>query len=312
MKTLATVIASLLLASVSAAEDAAQALTRGKLETDLGHYAVAAEAFANAAQAPDATASQRWEALGRLGAARRDAGDAQGSVAAFEKAWRDYGRDPEALQFLILAVGGALPGKDRWEAVWRQVTLEADRRNPDRPTMRVAWPLVPAGLCPCTGARVSLEFKDGDLNDVFRLFADVSRMNVVVQPGTQGHITYRVSDRPWDEALEQLLAPNGYTARIQGNVIRIGRAGDLGERRSFSGRPISVDYKDKDLVVALQELAAEGHTTIEVPAGVDGRLWLKLDAVPWDQTLDLVVWANGLTWTRTGDVIHVALRQQPR
>ncbi|HVO09456.1 MAG TPA: secretin and TonB N-terminal domain-containing protein [Vicinamibacteria bacterium] len=313
MKTLiATVATTLLVASASAAEDPAQALARGKLEMDLGHYSVAAQAFAAASDAPEATPVQRWEALARLGVARREAGDATGGVAVFEKAFRDYGRDPEALRFLILAVGGALPGKDRWDAVWQQVTLEADRRDPDHPSLRVRWPGVPSGLCPCSGTAISLDIKDGDLQDVFRLFADVSRMNVVVQPGTQGHVTYSVSGRPWDEVLEQLLSPNGYAARIQGNVIRVGRPGDLGPHRSFSGTPISVDFTNRDLIEALREVAASGHATVEVPPGVAGRIWLKLDDVPWDQALDLVAWANGLTWNRTGDVIRVSIRQPTR
>jgi len=313
MKTfVATIVTAFLVASASAAEDPAQAIARGKLEMDLGHYAVAAEAFAAAAQTPGATPSQSWEALGRLGVARREAGDPAGSVAAFEEAYRDFGSDPEVLRFLILAVGGALPGKDRWEAVWQQVTLEADRRDPDHPSMAVRWPGVPSGLCPCTGTAISLDIKDGDLQDVFRLFADVSRMNLVVQPGTQGRVTYGASQRPWDEALEQLLSANGYAARIQGNVIRVGRPGELGERRSFSGRPISIDFTNKDLVEALQEVAASGHTSLEVRPGVAGRIWLKLDEVPWDQTFDLVAWANGLSWNRTGDVIHLTVRQRAR
>ena len=59
---------------------------------------------------------QRWEALVRLGVARRDAGDAEGSADAFEEAFRTYGKDPEALRFLLAGGGqraaraGALGG----------------------------------------------------------------------------------------------------------------------------------------------------------------------------------------------------------
>ena len=33
---------------------------------------------------------------------------------------------------------------------------------------------------------ISLDFKDGNLQDIFRLFADISGLNVVVNPGVQG------------------------------------------------------------------------------------------------------------------------------
>ena len=36
-----------------------------------------------------------------------------------------------------------------------------------------------------------------------------------------------------------------------------------------------------------------------------GRVFFKLDEVPWDQAFDLLVRLNGLAWTRTGDVIRV-------
>jgi hypothetical protein len=307
---MAWVVLAGLVAVTASAEEPAQALARGKLETDLGHHAVAAEAFVSVARAPQATVPQRWEALVRLGVARREAGDARGSADAFEEAWRTYGTDPEALRFLLQAVGSALPGRDRWEEVWRQVILEVDRRVPGRPEVRVTWPGVPFGLCPCSGTKVDLHMEDFDLQDLFRLVADVSGLNVVVQPGTRGVVTYRVSRMPWDEVLERGLAPNGLVARLDGNVLWIGRPGEAGERRSFTGAPISFEFVGKELVEALREIAAHGNASVEVPDGVRGRVTLKLVEVPWDQAFDLLTSVNGLTWTRSGDVIHVEVRRR--
>jgi hypothetical protein len=312
MKTLTTAVLVLLAVSAAGAEDPTQTLTRGKLETDLGHHDVAAEAFTSVASSAQATASQRWEAQVRLAVARRDAGDARGSAAAFEEAFRSHGKDPDAMRFLILAAGGAIPGKERWEAVWQQVTLEVDRRDAERPYVRVRWPGVPSGLCPCTGTGISLNFKDGDYQQIFRLFADTSGLNVVVQPGTQGQITYRAANRPWDEVLEQMLAPNGLVARIQGNVLWIGRPEEAGERRSFTGKPIRFEFAGKELVAALREIASNGPASVEVPPGVAGHVTLKLEDVPWDQAFDVLANVNGLTWTRTGNVIHVAMRRRSR
>jgi hypothetical protein len=312
MKTLITAVVVLLAVSAARAEEPAQALARGKLEADLGHHGVAAEAFASVSSSPQATAPQRWEAQVRFAVARRDGGDAKGSVDAFEEAFRSYGKDPDALRFLILAAGGAIPGKQRWEEVWRRVALDVDRRDADRPLVRIRWPGVPYGLCPCKGTAVSLDFKDGDFQQIFRLFADISGLNVVVQPGTQGQVTYRGNNRPWDEVLEQLLAANGLVARIQGNVLWIGRPDEAGERRSFAGRPIRIEFVDKGLVEALEEIASNGHASVEVPPNVAGRVTLKLDDVPWDQAFDLLANVNGLTWARTADVIHVAVRRRGR
>jgi len=323
---LAWSVVAVLAAVAAGAEEPAQALARGKLEADLGHHAVAAEAFASVAGASQATAPERWEALVRLGVARRDADDAKGSVDAFEEALRTHGKDPDALRFLLQALGSALPGKERWDEVWNQVVVGVDRRVPERPRVSVAWPGIPFGLCPCSGAPVDLDLADADIQDVFRLFADTSGLNVVVHPGTMGRVTYRAKRVPWDEVLERILAPNGFAARIDGNVVEIGppqklggelsfsaaaitldigRPANLGEKRPFTGAPISFDYQDKDLVETLREVAAHAHASVEVPEGVTGRVFFKLDEVPWDQAFDLLVRLNGLTWTRTGDVIRI-------
>jgi hypothetical protein len=302
---LAWSVVAVLAAVAASAEDPAQALVRGRLEADLGHHAVAAEAFTSVAQAPQATAPQRWEALVRLGVARRDAGDAKGSADAFEQAFRTYGKDPEALRLLLQAVGSALPGRERWEEVWSQVVVDVERRDPDRPVVRVTWPGLPFGLCPCSGAPIDLDLQDGDLQDVFRQFADTTGLNVVVHPGVQGRVTYRARQVPWDESLERVLAPNGFVARLDGNLLEIGRPRDFGERRAFTGAPISFAFVSKDLVEALREIAAHGHARVEVPEGVTGRVTLFLHEVPSDQAFDVLARVNGLTWARTGDVIRV-------
>jgi type IV pilus assembly protein PilQ len=78
-----------------------------------------------------------------------------------------------------------------------------------------------------TGAPISLDFKDGDLQDIFRLFADISGLNVVVNPGVGGKVTLKLTEVPWDQALDLILKTNrlGYT--LEENVIRIAPLAEL-------------------------------------------------------------------------------------
>src|SRR5262249_49670038 len=135
----------------------------------------------------------RSEALTRLGAVRRAAGDAKGSVAAFGRAWAEYRRDPEALRFLAYAVDGVVPGKERWSEIWQQVVFEVDRANPTRPRFVVRWPS-PVSTEPrprYSGVPVTFDLDDGDILTVFRIISDVTQFNVVVFPGLHGRATYK-------------------------------------------------------------------------------------------------------------------------
>jgi type IV pilus assembly protein PilQ len=72
-----------------------------------------------------------------------------------------------------------------------------------------------------TGHPISLDFKDGDLQDIFRLFADISGLNVVVNPGVSGKVTLKLNEVPWDQALDLILKTNGLGYTLEDNVIRI-------------------------------------------------------------------------------------------
>src|SRR5262249_59333004 len=78
-----------------------------------------------------------------------------------------------------------------------------------------------------TGTPISLDFKDGDLQDIFRLFADISGLNIVVNPGVSGKVTLKLNEVPWDQALDLILKANGLGYTLEGNVIRIARLSDL-------------------------------------------------------------------------------------
>jgi hypothetical protein len=322
---LAVGAAAVLLSALSAwtfAEEPSEALTRGKVAMDAGKAQEAAEAFTAVTKSSEASKQQHWEALIRLAVARRVLGDLKGSADAFEQAWHDYGDDREARRFLLESVGSAVPGTERWNEVWKDVRLEIDRTVPTEPAVRVLWPGVPAHFERSTRTPlVNLDFKDGDYNDILRLVADLSGFNIVVNPGTRGTVTYHTQNTPWDTMLHDILAPYGYVARIEGNVVRIGRPEDIapqaGQNASqpverFTGKPIDIEYHDVALADVLREIAAHGGARAEIPEGVSGRVTLKLDHVPWDQAFDLVVRLNGLAWTREGDVFRLQLRGHAR
>ena len=84
------------LGGAARADTLAEQMTKGKLEADLGHADAAAATFAAVAKDPAAPPSLQAEALVRLGAARRDAGDAKGSVAAFERVIKEHPGDEAA------------------------------------------------------------------------------------------------------------------------------------------------------------------------------------------------------------------------
>ncbi|HPQ41932.1 MAG TPA: secretin and TonB N-terminal domain-containing protein, partial [bacterium] len=71
------------------------------------------------------------------------------------------------------------------------------------------------------GKPIFLDLKDADILDIFRLIAEVSGFNVVVDPDVSGRITLRMDNVPWDQALEVILKNQGLGREIEGNIMRI-------------------------------------------------------------------------------------------
>lgn len=72
-----------------------------------------------------------------------------------------------------------------------------------------------------TGMRISLEFKEADIRDVFRLIAEVSKLNIIVTEDVKGTVTVRMKNVPWDQALDVILHTNKLGMVKVGNVVRI-------------------------------------------------------------------------------------------
>ena len=72
-----------------------------------------------------------------------------------------------------------------------------------------------------TGEPISVNLKDVDLKDFFRLIHEISGLNVVLDPAVRGSLTIVLDEVPWDQALDIVLQNNGLDKQLSGNVLRI-------------------------------------------------------------------------------------------
>jgi type IV pilus assembly protein PilQ len=80
----------------------------------------------------------------------------------------------------------------------------------------------PAAVGPkYTGEPISVNLKDVDLKDFFRLIHEISGLNVVLDPNVHGTLTVVLDDVPWDQALDIVLKNNDLARELEGNVLRI-------------------------------------------------------------------------------------------
>ena len=78
----------------------------------------------------------------------------------------------------------------------------------------------------------------------------------------------------------------------------------------YSGKPMSMNFQNIEVRVALQIVADFTGLNIVTSDSVTGALSMRLHQVPWDQVLDIMAQAKGLSLRRQGNVIWVAPRAE--
>ena len=163
-----------------------------------------------------------------------------------------------------------------------------------------------------TGSPISLDFQGADLRAVLRTFAEVSGLNIVIDPSIQGTVDVALRDVPWDQALDIILRANKLGYSVDGTIVRIAPLAvlsaeekdrsDLAKAQADAGtistltRQLSYS-KGEDIVAILKQasiLSARGQ------AFVDAR------------TNTLIVTDLQDRLTNTADLINTLDRPQPQ
>lgn len=110
-------------------------------------------------------------------------------------------------------------------------TVALAAAGPDRP---VAWAQVRAPIVGQTPAApsqrprlISLDFKDADINNVLRILAEFSGLNIVASEDVKGKVTVKLQNVPWQQALDSVVRAAKLAYVQEGNIIRVDRLANL-------------------------------------------------------------------------------------
>jgi type IV pilus secretin PilQ/predicted competence protein len=118
-----------------------------------------------------------------------------------------------------------------------------------------------------SGEPISVNLKDVDLRDFFRLIHEISGLNVVVDPAVKGTLTIVLDDVPWDQALDIVLHNNDLDKQLDGNVLRIATKETLKKEAEETRDLAKAQAEAADVVTSTRVLsyakAADMATTLK-------------------------------------------------
>jgi type IV pilus assembly protein PilQ len=138
-----------------------------------------------------------------------------------------------------------------------------------------------------TGEPVSVNLKDVDLKDFFRLIHEISGLNVVLDPNVHGTLTIVLDDVPWDQALDIVLKNNDLSRQLDGNVLRIATVETLkkeadGRREEQESEALAVDK------VTVTRFLSYAHSKDVVPT-IKKFLSQRGDVISDDRTNAVII-----------------------
>ncbi len=104
---------------------------------------------------------------------------------------------------------------------------------------------------------VTLDFKEADINNVLKIISYKSGVNIVTTPDVIGNISVRLSDVPWELALDVILKTYGFGYQKQGNVILVTKIENVA--KIASEEPLQTD------IITLKFLDAQDAQKIIIP-----------------------------------------------
>jgi type IV pilus assembly protein PilQ len=138
-----------------------------------------------------------------------------------------------------------------------------------------------------TGEPISVNLKDVDLKDFFRLIHEISGLNVVLDPNVHGTLTIVLDDVPWDQALDIVLKNNDLSRQLDGNVLRIATVDTLkkeadGRREEQESEALAVDK------VTVTRFLSYAHSKDVVPT-IKKFLSQRGDVISDDRTNAVII-----------------------
>ncbi|MEO6623669.1 MAG: type IV pilus secretin PilQ [Burkholderiaceae bacterium] len=160
------------------------------------------------------------------------------------------------------------------------------------------------------GQNLVVEFLKSTLPEGLRRRLDVTDFGTPVQTVT----TFQAGDR-----VRMVIEPRGAWVHsayqsddqfvLEVKPVRVDPT-KLTQGPGYSGQKLSLNFQNIEVRSLLQVIADFTNFNIITSDSVNGAVTLRLQDVPWDQALDIILQAKGLGMRKTGNVLWIAPRDE--
>ena len=160
------------------------------------------------------------------------------------------------------------------------------------------------------GQTLVVEFMKSTLPEGMRRRLDVTDFGTPVQTVTSGQVGDRV---------RMVIEPKGQWSHsayqtdeqfvVEVKPVKVDTS-KLTQGPGYNGQKLSLNFQNIEVRSLLQVIADFTNFNIITSDSVTGAVTLRLQDVPWDQALDIILQAKGLGMRKTGNVLWIAPKDE--
>lgn len=154
--------------------------------------------------------------------------------------------------------------------------------------------------------KLYVEFHNTDISEDLLYQLDVTDFGTIVtgiETFKEGRNARLVIDIDGEFTFKHQQLNNLFSLTV---VEKIKIPGYLGDSDDFTGKAISLNFQDIPVRTVLQIIADYNGFNLVTSDTVAGNITLRLDGVPWDQALDIILKVKGLDKRMEGNILMVA------
>jgi len=161
-----------------------------------------------------------------------------------------------------------------------------------------------------SGEAISVNLKDVDLKDFFRLIHEISGLNVVLDPTVKGSVTLVLDEVPWDQALDIVMRNNGLNKELDGNVLRIATRDTLKREANDQRDLLKAEVEAVDAVTVTRTLSYSKASDLVVP--LKRFLSARGDIMAMDRSNTLIIRDIPASMPQVDNLIRQLDRKTPQ
>ena len=147
--------------------------------------------------------------------------------------------------------------------------------------------------------KLTLKAENGDIREIINEIASLSGINIIMDNQVQGKVSANLVNVPLEIGLVSFLQANGFALSKNNYIYRILIAGGTSPANlaiSVVDGLVSIDVQQADLSEVLRTISRLGDLNMVLFSGVRDVVDLKLDGVPIEEVIDIILSGTRFTY----------------